>query len=454
MIGSTGTVIYASLALVALGPASAGGVPAQPPTGQERWVAAAESFVRRLEAGAFDSAAAMIAPAVPAGALSAERLGELWAQLTAAAGTLEELRLQKLTPRDTLRIVDLHARFTRQAFTIRVVLTPEALVTGLWFLPPESPYTPPDYGDAAAFEEVEVQIGEGRWRVGGTLTLPEGEERVPAVVLVHGSGPHDRDATIGPNRPFRDLAGGLAARGVAVLRYDKRTRVHGAAMDAASITVEEEVIEDALAALDVVRAHPRIDPDRVFIAGHSLGAMLAPEIAQRDGRVAGAILLAAPARPMWEVLASQLDYVAGLPENADADARARLAALRDSAALLEARKLEPGTMVLGAPASYYYDLETRRPTDVAARLDVPLLVLQGGRDYQSTMEDFRLWQSILAGRPNATLKAYPALNHLFMPGTGMATPAEYTSTAGHVDVEVIDDIAAWIRTGRAAHGPS
>ena len=156
----------------------------------------------------------------------------------------------------------------------------------------------PDYIDPEAFEERAIVLNEGTdWELPGTLTLPVGKGPFPAVVLVHGSGPNDRDETIGPNKPFRDLAWGLATQGVAALRYDKRSKVHAGKMAALeSMTVDDEVIADAVAAVRLLRQTDEVDPDRVFVIGHSLGGHLAPRVAAEADGVAGVVILSG-ARP-------------------------------------------------------------------------------------------------------------------------------------------------------------
>lgn len=411
----------------------------------DRWTAAAERFVRRLERGAFADAAREVSPAVPAGAMSAERLGELWTQLTAQLGPLAALEPRRVEEQEGRHVVDLGARFARSEHTLRILLTPEEQVVGFWLDAPRPPaYVPPSYVDTASFEEVDVTVGSGAFALGGTLTLPKGDAPVPVVVLVHGSGPNDRDETIGANRPFRDLAWGLATRGIGVLRYDKRTYAHRGKLGA-DVTVEQEVVDDALAALALARAHRRAAPDRVYLLGHSLGATLAPEIARRDAALAGVVLLAASARPPADVVLEQIAYLRALaPESAAAYEAVvpRLEQVRAGAA-------PPDAIVLGAPARYWYDLAARSPTEEARALTVPILALQGGRDYQVTDADFDLWRRALAGRRGATLELYPELNHLFMAGAGRATPAEYTGRSGHVAPRVIDDVARFITSPHA-----
>jgi dienelactone hydrolase len=282
----------------------------------------------------------------------------------------------------------------------------------------------------------------------GTLLLPAGHATGPAVVLVHGSGPHDRDESVGATKPFRDLALGLAARGVAVLRYEKRTRVAPFSFIGRRYTVDAEVVDDAVAAVALLRAEPRIDGRRVVVVGHSLGGMLAPRIAARDGGLAGiAILAGATTRSLVAMVDDQLAYLAALP---DADTAA-LAASRRSFAAIGQRiaALTPGDTldtapIGGAPPSYWYDLSRY---DMAATLRpqrLPVLLMQGGRDYQVTLADLDAFLAALGPRRDLMVKRYAALDHLFVPGEGASRPSDY-DRGGFVDVQVIDDLAAWVK---------
>jgi uncharacterized protein len=268
-------------------------------------------------------------------------------------------------------------------------------------------------------------------------------------VLVHGSGPNDRDETLGPNKPFCDLAQGLASRGIAVLRYDKRTKVYAAKLAslADTLTVKEEVIDDALAAVEVLRHIKGIDPQRVYVLGHSLGGMLVPRIGQADGNIAGLIVMAGPTRPLEDLVLDQTTYLASLGGAPTAEAKQQLDEIRRQAANVKSPKLSattPAAEALGVPGSYWLDLRGYQPAQAAKLLTQPLLILQGGRDYQVTLVEYDGWRKALEGRKNASFKLYPKLNHLFMEGEGQSTPQEY-DMRGPVPGYVIDDLAAWIK---------
>jgi alpha-beta hydrolase superfamily lysophospholipase len=267
------------------------------------------------------------------------------------------------------------------------------------------------------------------------------------VVLVHGSGPNDRDETILANKPFRDLAWGLSSRGIAVLRYEKRTRVHGEKMVGKDFpTVKEEVVDDALAAVELLRKTKGIDAKRVFVLGHSLGGLMAPRIGEQDPKIAGLIVLAGNTRPLEDLVLEQFTYIYSL-EGATDEQKAELQKIKEQVARVKDPKLVADTpgkeLPLGVPGGYWLALRDYRPAETAAKLRMPMLILQGERDYQVTMEDFALWKKHVGNRTNVVLKSYPRLNHLFMDGKGKAKPDEYMNL-GHVDREVLDDIAEWV----------
>ena len=383
--------------------------------------------------------------ALPPGGLNAS-----WATAAQQFGAfvaITAVRTQ-LAGANTVALVD--CQFARFDVTLRLVFNPAGELAGLTSANPVSraPWAAADYVDPTAFEARPITLHSGAWDLPAIITVPKASGFHPAVVLVHGSGPNDLNESIGPNRMFEDLAEGLATRGVIVLRYEKRTHTYGAnsSVDPATFTVKDEEMDDATAAVALLDSMPEVNRARVFVAGHSEGGFLAPRIAAGNPAVKGLILLAGNVRPLETLLVEQVRYQAGLAGPITPAIQQTIDAANASAAELTNPDLKPGMTVhvLGAPlpASYVLDLRTYHPTEVAAALTIPILVLQGERDYQVTMTDFALWQRALGGRPTATFKSYPALNHFFFPGTGPSRPAEYV-TPTHVDLAVISDLAAW-----------
>jgi len=217
----------------------------------------------------------------------ADKLETMWRkQLPAQLGAFKKQGAARREQLQGYEIVLVTCEFEKATLDARVVFDKAGKIAGLGFVPtaPPAKYVPPAYADPAKFEETEVTVGSGEWALPGTLTMPKGQGPFPAVVLVHGSGPNDRDEAVGPNKPFQDLAWGLAARGIAVLRYDKRSKVYQSKILAdpkleATMTVKDETIDDALAAAGLLEKTKGIAPGRVFILGHSLGGFLMPRIA-------------------------------------------------------------------------------------------------------------------------------------------------------------------------------
>ena len=286
----------------------------------------------------------------------------------------------------------------------------------------------------------------------GTLVAPKGTGPFPAVLLLAGSGPLDRDETIGPNKPLRDLAEALAAEGIVSLRYDKRTHVYGKPAAGKAITVDDEVTDDALTALQWLRRQASVDSRRVFVAGHSLSALMTPRIAQRDSHVTGVILLAAPAKLDLDVVVMQMRYLSKIQNWSQQDIETNLTPVvkaRDELAHADPGHPSVGE-VLHAPASYWLDLRDYDPIVTAKKLHTPMLILQGGSDYQVVPQDnFSRWQVAFANDPRVKLIEYPGLSHLFMTAGQPPSPADYFKP-DHVDSRVIRDMAAWIKAQPAA----
>ena len=408
-------------------------------------------FVTLLDKGDFAAAEAMFDATMKA-ALPEDKLRATWQGVLQQVGPFQKQLRTRVTDQAGYKIVLVTCQFEKAALDARVVVDTQGRIAGLFFAPTPvdaGTFKTPSYAKADEMVEKEFTVGAGEWVLPGTLTLPKGaKDRVPAVVLVHGSGPNDRDETIGANKPFRDLAWGLAAQGIAVVRYEKRTRHYASKLagSLAGFTVKQEAVDDALAAAAQLRTTDGIDAKRVFILGHSLGAVVAPRLGEADPQLAGLILMSGTPRPLEDVMAEQIRYLTTLGGALSKDDQAKVDALLAEIAKvkkLTAADAASSALICNAPPSYWLDLRDHDPLAITKTLKMPLLILQGGRDYQATADDFALWKDGLGALPNVTLKLYPDLNHLFQTGKGKSKPAEY-DVPGNVDPEVIADIAGWI----------
>jgi dienelactone hydrolase len=410
----------------------------------------AMTFVDRLSKRDFVNAANDFDAAMQS-AMPIDKLEETWVSLDDRVGAFQKQTGARFEPGDKYDIVYVTCAFERLAIDAKVVFSKDKKITGLFFSPakkPPSAYQPPDYVKPSSFQETSVKVGSGEWELPGSLTMPLGNGPFPAVVLVHGSGPNDRDETVGANRPFRDLAWGLASQGIAVLRYEKRTKEHagklGAGME--GLTIKEEVLDDALAAVALLQKTPKVDPHKVFVLGHSLGAMYAPKLATMNPGIAGLIVLAGTTRPLEDVIVAQLDYLLSLNPAMAADQKKSMEDLKVKALTIRlvSKDTPASSLPFSVPATYWLSLRDYNAPEVAKALRQPMLILQGERDYQVTMQDFQGWKKALSARSDVVLKSYPKLNHLFIEGEGKSQPGEYEKE-GHVARYVIQDVAEWIK---------
>ena len=416
----------------------------------------AKTFVDQMAKGDFVAATSRFDGPMKAAA-PADTLKQIWGQLVGQLGAFQQQTGAHTGDVQGYHAVYVTSQFEKGPIDIRVVFNAQGQISGMQFVPVESTsatpqtFSAPAYANPNSFHEVDVTVGSGEWALPGTLTIPNGDGPFPAVALVHGSGPNDRDETIGANKPFRDLAWGLASQGIAVLRYDKRTFAHQSQLTpelVAKITVKEQTTDDALLAAQLLRQTQGIDPKRVYLLGHSLGATLAPRIGQQDPSLAGLIIMAGLTRSLEDTILDQVTYIYSLNGGPTDQQKADLQTLSTQVARVKDPNLSadvPATeLPLNSPAAYWLDLRGYQPAEVAKTLNMPLLIQQGRRDYQvSPTKDFEGWKAAMAGKSNATFKFYPDLFHLFMVGQGTPSPQDY-NVAGHVSQEVVNDIARWI----------
>lgn len=393
-----------------------------------------------------------------ASALPHQRLEEVLRDLEKKVGMFQEIgKIDSMIVRNYVVII---AECKHQNATILAQLSfnNEGKISGIFFKPSRdesvAKWTPPSYADTSKFTEKSVSIGKKPWELPGVLSVPKGCKSCPAVVLVHGSGPQDKDESLGGCKPFKDLAWGLASNGIAVLRYEKRTRHYASQLApvADSITPYEETVEDALAGVEFLRTTKGINKKKIYVIGHSLGAMMAPEIARlAANKLAGIILLAPIGRALEDVILEQTEYIASLQEDtsgeAESDISIQLEELRSQVKLVKSGpppNTKSSQLPLGIPVKYWQYLKKYNAIETASKLRIPILILHGGRDYQVVDKDIRIWQMALGERKNCKFIEYPSLNHLFCPGKGKSHPDEYNKP-NNVDESVIADIVQFIK---------
>jgi len=271
--------------------------------------------------------------------------------------------------------------------------------------------------------EKELVLKNGKIKLPGTICMA-GDKKAPIVVMVHGSGPNDRNETLGQNTPFKDIAEGLAAMGISSFRYDKRTKLYKGSAD--TLTYMGETVEDAVAAVKMLR---KMGYKRIFVLGHSLGGYCIPLIARgAEGMIEGVIIMSGNTRKMIPMIEEQLAYIKEVQHLDDKTVGLYLQQMKSQ-----------------LPEKYLKFDESYNPGEVVGQLKQPIrwLVLQGGHDYQVTRVDFDGWKNILNDK--AQYYFDEQLDHLMRPLPEMAKPADYL-LPGKVDEEVIKIIGEFVRS--------
>lgn len=382
-------------------------------------------------------------------AVPAAQITPIWNQLEGQLGKASDtvIETDEMTQGEFVQHFQA-LEFGSTVLAFLTVFNAEGKISGIAFRPYQlkktkaqleerAPYDNPEF-----YTEQEVIIQSGTYRLPGTLTRPKSGKPEALVLFLTGSGPNDRHSTVGPNRPHQDMAGGLAQKGIASLRFDKRTFVAPEQIEKENLelTIDSEVTDDAVAAVAFARSLPDINSNRIFLLGHSLGGMMAPRIASKI-QLSGIIIMAGNARPLEELLIDQYDTLLQGREDKEMLMSQLYEQIQNLNLMDQGKEISEKELPLGQPAHYWKSLRDYDQVATAKRLHIPILILQGEMDYQVTMKDFNIWKEQL---PTAISISYSELDHLMRPSNGKIGMEAYIDSA-FVEEKVIQDIADWIK---------
>ena len=391
----------------------------------------AQRILDWIKGGEGDSLVSRFHPAIRA-TLPATSINKIWAQLEEQSGTFLERSCWQSEQRDTLLLEQCRLIFEEGQVRFGLLTDENQYIVGFHFKPIVKNVlpTPVEKTDQKNYIEKDTFLLNGSIKLPATLCLPlHGDHRFPVVVMVHGLGPTDKDGTLGPNKPYREVARSFAAQGIATFRYDKRTFVYGSCPNklGEAATYDSEIVDDAIVALDMVAQLPEIDIRRIYVLGHSLGGMLVPRVSLLSNiPLAGMISIAGPARHLEEWLRAQFRYLAELEGTSLAQA--------DSLTDIIYSKMPPPYRSFAAAYN---------PVGTARGLHIPMLFLQGGHDFQVTSVDFDLWKKGLEGCDNVHFVWLENCDHLLREIPDMAVPEIYMRP-GKVSEKAVDAVVNFI----------
>lgn len=382
--------------------------------------------------------------------MDANQLEATWNSLIENYDTIQFINETIITQKDSFKITETKIDFVKKSFLFKLTINNKGEISGMYFLNTKLKYTPPDYINTLNFIETKIAVPAENIISEGVLSLPKAQQNVPLVIIVGGSGGTDKDGTLGPNKPYKDIAWALAAKGIAVYRYDKRTANPANLKGIKNLNdflLYEEYVEDLKNIVAYFSEDKRINPKQIFIAGHSQGGFMLPYFTKACPKIKGVISLAGNYSNVVDLMAYQFEYLKQfLPDSASKQAYDVMIKKAEYMKLnISSTQINKDSMIPGLTMAYVKDMMTNGPEKLHVVLHKkPALFIQGERDYQVPMSEFELWKKAMQKSCCSTFISYPKLNHLLMEGEGISKPTEYNKP-NNVPEYVVDEIATWVK---------
>ena len=382
--------------------------------------------------------------------MDANQLEATWNSLIENYDSLQYINETIITEKDSFKITETKIDFVKKSFLFKLTINNKGEISGMYFLNTKLKYTPPDYINTLSFVEIKLAVPTKNIFSEGVLSLPKTQQNAPLVIIVGGSGGTDKDGTLGPNKPYKDIAWALAAKGIAVYRYDKRTANPSNLKGIKNLNeflLYEEYVEDLKNIVAYFSEDKRINPKQIFIAGHSQGGFMLPYFAKACPKIKGVISLAGNYSNVVDLMAYQFEYLKQfLPDSASKQAYDVMIKKAEYMKLnIPSTQINKDSMIPGLTMAYVKDMMDNGPEKLHAVLHKkPALFIQGERDYQVPMSEFELWKKAMQKSCCSTFISYPKLNHLLMEGEGISQPTEYNKP-NNVPEYIVNEIATWVK---------
>jgi len=379
-------------------------------------------------------------------------LEELWDAFQMQFGELVKVHESVGELVDTLWVTRTKVDFEKKSWVLKIVFNKRANISGLFIEPLKMPYQSPAYADESLFYEYKKTLADPNFPVDGLLSIPKKAKQIPVVIIVAGSGPNDKDLTIGSKRIYKDIAWGLASKGIAVFRFDKRTYTYGKELaQKADLNIDDEYTKDVQLAVKLLQAQAEIDPNQIYVLGHSLGGHLLPYVAGKVKGVKGFIGFGANYSGLPELMAYQADF---LSQDLPAKQQEAYQELKQKA-LYARDRFSPNSpndsLPDGLTTKYLLSLNRAAPKNHLKTLSKkPFLFIQGEKDYQVPTSELTKWQAAIYPMKNAKVSfiSLENINHIGAEELGKMSPVSYEKP-GNVSPLLINEIAKFVLLKKA-----
>lgn len=385
--------------------------------------------------------------------ITVDQVSMIWTQLISAFGDYKGIKTQNTIPSGNFSIVTTKLIFENSYANFKLTFDDSNQISG-FFIAPESisqdeQYKLPDYIQTNNIVEEDIEL-DAEFKLKGKLTFNSKISKDIVFVLIHGSGPQDMDLTIGPNKFFKNLAFGLSEKGYSVVRYNKITYNHASALlsENNELTLKNEYFSSVNAAINFINSNSNLQDKKMILIGHSLGVNAATFYANNN-KVDGLILLAGSPRNLAEIYGEQLEYIFNLDNELNEIEKKEIASFENKMtyykSLKEDSEVLQDSLPMGLPKSYLDYLYKFNSIDNLKKSDKPILLVNGGTDYQVTEKDFNIWKNKLSHKKNVKLIYLKDLNHIFAKKDRMSVPEDYNNYSPIAPI-LFDELFNWIKT--------
>lgn len=368
--------------------------------------------------------------------LSPARLEPIWNQMSRNYGKFNGFGKQDSVSSNGSLVTNTDLDFEKAVINFMLSFNnTDNKITGMYISEQEKKQTEtdkelplPSYIDTTLFTEQEI-IVKDIYDLKGKLTIPKSFNKKIVFVLVHGSGPQNMEGSFGKNKFLQNLAWGLSSNGYATVRYNKLTLQHGSklAREKPQMTQDDEYNNSILGAFELINNSNELKNCKIVLIGHSQGASAITSFSKNED-VDGMILLSGSPRKLYDLYTEQLQYIFGLEGGITNSENTILTKHKEKVEYFNKNKnriIPRDSLPLELNYEYLIHMDEFDSIENLNESNIPVLVVNGGHDYQVTVKDFEMWKNGLNKNDNIKFELIDNVNHIFGEIDRMSVPSDY-----------------------------